>query len=482
MMGWDDSHVPLSPVVVTSGAFMDKYQSSPKPTFIDLFSGCGGLSLGLTQAGWQGIFAIERASDAFETFKANFLETQQSRRFLWPAWLEQSAHSIDDVLEKHKEELGGLRGRVDLIAGGPPCQGFSFAGKRNAADPRNKMFERYVSFVDIIRPKYLVLENVPGMQVAHAGHGNSRRNTVGQTYYEKLIEALQAIGYVAKGRVLDASNFGVPQRRARLVVIGMRNDIAEEVGAEGCWEAKCDHVFSKIEAVGRAQLHSYGGGKPVTAGQAIADLVVGTGKAAKQRTIEYTGEGARKGYLQLNYEEPREKNAYLAYVRDGAPKSSIDSMRLAQHSEVVQSRFEAILDSCRRGVNLSSDDRSRFGILKHRTVPMSKNLVAPTLTTLPDDILHFKDPRILTVRECARLQSFPDWFVFKGKYTTGGARRRFECPRYTQVGNAVPPLLARAIGMGALEALHEASSTSEQSSVRHNHARTDVRRVACIGR
>lgn len=332
MRYWDTSYVPRSPVVVTSGAPMDKHHSLPKPTFIDLFSGCGGLSLGLSQAGWQGLFAIERASDAFETFKANFLETQRSQRFLWPAWLEQRAHSIDDVLEKHKDQLDRLRGKVDLIAGGPPCQGFSFAGKRNAADPRNKMFERYVSFVDIIRPKYLILENVPGMQVAHAGRDSCKRAKVGQTYYEKLIEALRAIGYTAKGRILDASNFGVPQRRARLVVVGMRNDIAEKIGSAGSLEAKCDHVFSKIEAAGRVQLHSYGGGKPVTAGQAISDLVVGTGKAAKQRTIEYTGAGARKGYLQLKYEEPAEKNAYLAYMRNGASQSSIDSMRLAHLS------------------------------------------------------------------------------------------------------------------------------------------------------
>jgi DNA (cytosine-5)-methyltransferase 1 len=91
-----------------------------------------------------------------------------------------------------------------------------------------------------------------------------------------------------------------------------------------------------------------------------------------------------------------------------------------------------------------------LGMLKHRTVPMHPGKPAPTLTTLPDDILHYDEPRILTVREYARLQSFPDWFRFKGKYTTGGQSRRTECPRYTQVGNAVPPLLGRAIGDGLL--------------------------------
>jgi DNA (cytosine-5)-methyltransferase 1 len=97
--------------------------------------------------------------------------------------------------------------------------------------------------------------------------------------------------------------------------------------------------------------------------------------------------------------------------------------------------------------------RQRLGILKHRTVPMAADQQAPTLTTLPDDMLHYREPRILSVRECARLQSFPDWFVFRGPFTTGGLRRRRTCPRYTQVGNAVPPLLARAIALGVRAAL-----------------------------
>jgi DNA (cytosine-5)-methyltransferase 1 len=95
---------------------------------------------------------------------------------------------------------------------------------------------------------------------------------------------------------------------------------------------------------------------------------------------------------------------------------------------------------------MNDQDRATFKLKKHRIYPMSADEPAPTITTLPDDILHFGDPRILTVREYARLQSFPDWFVFKGKYTTGGDRRTKECPRYTQVGNAVPPLLGLALG------------------------------------
>jgi DNA (cytosine-5)-methyltransferase 1 len=108
------------------------------------------------------------------------------------------------------------------------------------------------------------------------------------------------------------------------------------------------------------------------------------------------------------------------------------------------------------------DDQSRkqFGLRKHRIFPMAAHDPAPTITTLPDDILHYSEPRILTVRESARLQSFPDWFAFRGKFTTGGDRRTKECPRYTQVGNAVPPLLARALGTAISAMLTELAETS----------------------
>lgn len=454
---------------------MKKQTSTPSPTFIDLFSGCGGLSLGLSQAGWKGLFAVERATDAFETFRANFLDVHSRHRFHWPEWLDQRAHSIDEVLEDHRGDLEDLRGSVDLIAGGPPCQGFSFAGKRNGADPRNKMFERYVSFVDIIRPKFLVLENVPGMNVAHDARGKSGRSQV--TYYTKLIGALSDLGYEASGGMeLDAAEFGVPQRRKRLVVVGIRSDIAKEL------QSGYAEVFEKIRAAGAKQLAEYGNGNVVSAEQAISDLAVGSGRAGMQRTIAYTDDNGRRGYAQLNYEGPS-GTIYQALMNEGVPVGQMDSMRLAKHRKDVEARFAKILARCRRGVNLSSEDRERFGMLKHRTVPMSPVQPAPTLTTLPDDILHYSDPRILTVRECARLQSFPDWFIFKGKYTTGGERRRVECPRYTQVGNAVPPLLARAVGVGVLEALQVVQKTLMPTSTTDSRKVTLVKRaVALAGR
>jgi DNA (cytosine-5)-methyltransferase 1 len=419
---------------------MDNFPA--RPTFIDLFSGCGGLSLGLSQAGWQGLFAVERATDAFATFRANFLGKGARHPFRWPVWLEQSAHSIDDVLKNHHAELKKLRNKVDLIAGGPPCQGFSFAGKRDSSDPRNRMFHRYVSFVELIKPKFLVLENVPGMNVAHTRRGNKTASS-GQTYYDKLRIALGELGYTVGEMILDGANFGVPQHRSRLVVVGIRSDMIKDMSTG------CTGVFNDIAKEGKKQLALLGKGGLVNAQEAISDLEVGTGKRKVQCTVEYVGVGARQGYVQLKYAGPN-GSPYQKYMNEGVAPDQMDSMRLARHSVEVETRFRQILASCRRGVNLSPDDRVRFGMRKHRTVPMSATQPSPTLTTLPDDIVHYSDPRIMTVRECARLQSFPDWFKFQGKYTTGGAKRKVECPRYTQVGNAVPPLLAKAIGTGML--------------------------------
>ncbi len=306
------------------------------------------------------------------------------------------------------------------------------------------MFQRYVDFVELVRPKFLVLENVPGMNVAHKdGRGKSK-----QTYYQKLVESLAGIGYDVSGKVLDAADFGVPQRRARLVAVGIRSDIARQFTSGGQREASetIQSAFALIEAAGARQLTLYGNGRQVSASEAISDLAVGTAK--KRNTQEYVGEGARHGYRQVKYEGPTSN--YQSKMSDGVSPEEMDSMRLARHREDVEQKFATILKICRPGISLSAEMRSMLGMLKHRTVPMHRDRPAPTLTTLPDDILHYCEPRILTVREYARIQSFPDWFKFKGKYTTGGKYRRTECPRYTQVGNAVPPLLGQAIGDGLL--------------------------------
>lgn len=419
--------------------------------FIDLFSGCGGLSLGLSMAGMQGLFAVERDPMAFDTFATNFVSGSPSRRhaFEWPSWLQQQAWGVDELLKQHKKELRQLRGQVDILAGGPPCQGFSFAGRRVEDDPRNQLFEKYVEAVDAIRPAALILENVPGMRVVH------RRSNVVEipfgpapnkrSFYDKLAEKLDDIGYEVAAILMDASRFGVPQRRSRLIAIGIRKDLSHWL------DGGIARVFALVEEERVKQLALLGLGESISASDAISDLeTAGT----ELRPCE-DPESAR-GFL-----EARRGEATSSYQRlmQGDGEDTPNSMRLARHRDDVRERFARILAECRRGVRMDDESRRSYGLKKHRIYPMSSTTPAPTITTLPDDVLHYSEPRILTVRESARLQSFPDWFQFKGKYTTGGDRRTKECPRYTQVGNAVPPFLARALGSALDKALAEIEVT-----------------------
>ncbi|WP_186401345.1 DNA cytosine methyltransferase [Sphingopyxis sp. P1IMeth2] len=417
-------------------------------SFADLFAGCGGLSLGLSEAGLTGKFAIERDPMAFETFSANFIENQSSRvAFDWPSWLAKQAWDIELLLAQHKDDLVKLRGSVDVLAGGPPCQGFSFAGRRIEEDPRNLLFEKYVEVVGALQPQALILENVPGMRVAHA-----RRNVIDlpvpgeqiekpKSFYDKLVDSLDLAGYKMEAMLVDSSRFGVPQRRSRLIAVGVRKDLCEWL------DGGISRMFVLLEEARLAQLKELGLPDAVSASSALSDL-----ETAGREMIDCTDPESRRGFREVKYGKPT--TTYQRLMQAGHD-GGMDSMRLARHRDDVRERFGRILAECRKGVRMDDESRKTYGLKKHRIYPMASGEPAPTVTTLPDDILHYSEARILTVRESARLQSFPDWFVFKGKFTTGGDRRTKECPRYTQVGNAVPPYLARAIGIAVRNLLEE---------------------------
>lgn len=415
--------------------------------FVDLFSGCGGLSLGLSSAGLKGLLAIERDPMAFASFHENLLSPRDVpvAKFDWPSWLRKGAWSIDEFLETHLPKIMSLNGKVDVMGGGPPCQGFSFAGRRQANDPRNMLFEKYVKVVQHVEPKLIVLENVPGMRIAHTRTGGE---AAGQSYYERLVDQLGSIGYQVQGETVDASRFGVPQKRSRLIVIGVRNDIADRL------DGGAARVFAHLERARLQQLAQFGLPGQVSAADAISDLLTDN-----RPRIDCTDPKSPGGYQELQYQGP--KTTYQKLMHNGCD-GPMDSMRLARHTDEVRARFKRILEECSPGVTINEETRRRLGIKKHRTYPMAACEPAPTITTLPDDILHYAEPRILTVRESARLQSFPDWFRFCGKFTTGGNQRTKECPRYTQVGNAVPPLLGRAIGIALLATLAEVDAGRQQ--------------------
>ena len=152
------------------------------PCYIDIFAGCGGLSLGLCNAGWEGLFAIEKDDMAFETLKHNLIDRE--KHFAWPRWLPIENHDIDEMIAEYRVRLRKLRGRVDLVGGGPPCQGFSMAGKRRQRDARNKLIHSYVTFVKLVRPRIVLFENVKGFTLGFKKNGKRFSKKVPDTSYE----------------------------------------------------------------------------------------------------------------------------------------------------------------------------------------------------------------------------------------------------------------------------------------------------------
>jgi DNA (cytosine-5)-methyltransferase 1 len=403
---------------------------APKPVFIDVFAGCGGLSLGLKRAGWGGLFAIEKDAFAFETLDANF-PAGGALSYGWPETIERRAWDIHELLANRRDALEAFEGEVDLLAGGPPCQGFSEAGRRRHDDPRNRLFEDYLTLVGIIRPRLVLIENVRGFQTDFsAPKGGEIKN------FAAALRARLEAEYHTTSAVIRASEFGVPQSRPRFFLVGARRDSVPVSKLESFFQVLADRraIFLSRRGLPRSP----------SARDAISDLEV-----SRNGTIPCS---ECVGFESIGYVEPRTQ--FQEVMRDGYDGIPPDT-RLARHRPDIRERFKAIIRACqdegRLNTTISAEVRKAHGLKKIAIRVLDPLSAAPTITSLPDDLLHYSEPRTLSVRENARLQTFPDWFAFKGKYTTGGDRRRREVPRFTQVANAVPPLLAEQIGLVLLE-------------------------------
>ncbi|MGV8946477.1 MAG: DNA cytosine methyltransferase [Lutibacter sp.] len=393
---------------------------SKKHTYIDLFSGCGGLSLGLHNAGWKGTFAIEKSEDAFKTLEHNLIK--KKKHFDWPNWLEQKHHDINEILDNNFENLISLRGKIDLVAGGPPCQGFSMAGRRIENDSRNDLINSYIKFIDLVKPKLIFFENVKGFTL-----GFKNNDKKGKAYSTYVVEKLEALGYSVKGQLINFSEYGIPQKRTRFILVGIQNEFVIDNP-----KINKETFFKEIKNNKEQFLISKKLTISPTLENAISDLLQANGE------IESETPNFKAGvYGDITSE-------YQKYARKYKKKeSNVDSHRFAKHTVTVQNRFQIALDE-----HLTSSlYRERFKLKKSSTKILEANKPTPTITTLPDDYIHYCEPRIMTVREYARIQSFPDTYQFKGKYTTGGKRRTQEVPRYSQIGNAIPPLFGEQAGI-----------------------------------
>lgn len=407
---------------------MLKMESSiPKYSYIDLFAGCGGLSLGLHNAGWKGLFAVEKSPDAFKTLEYNLIA--KKKHFSWPEWLPQKEHDINEVTRKYKNNLISLQGQVTLVVGGPPCQGFSMAGQRDENDSRNKLINSYIRFVSLVKPDLILFENVKGFTLEF-----KKNKEKGKKYSDIVTSKLNKAGYNVYGELVNFGNYGIPQKRTRFILVGIRK------GVEGSSIEKAKLFFQKIGQDKFRFLKDKELTLKPTVEDAISDLL-------QESTIVDTPD--RKGFKSGLYRKASSK--YQKYQRKNIEEQIPNSHSFAKHTSPVVNRLKYIQSLSVEGKNLSDKIKNELGISKQVLVPLAAKEQSPTITSHPDDLIHYCEPRILTVREYARIQSFPDWFEFKGKYTTGGKLRKIEVPRYTQIGNAIPPLFGELAGITLLK-------------------------------
>jgi DNA (cytosine-5)-methyltransferase 1 len=391
-------------------------------TCLDLFAGAGGLTEGLRQAGFRSLFANEISPAYSQTLKNNYLET---------------CVQTDDIrslsANKIRKGLGLAKGELDLLAGGPPCQGFSVnAPIRCTSDERNHLFLDYLKFVEAFNPKVVLIENVPGMVSFEKGETVSA-----------ILASLKRLGYDATVRILFAAHYGVPQMRWRTIFI------ANRIGVKSADMYPGPSHFSKGRAnfttnyLGRSLVIDSRSldylPKNVTVAEAIGDLPV----------IENGGGSDEMPYTlkpQSAYQRQLRKNSDTVYNHASAGLGKANLERLP-HIPPGGSWRDIPFDLLPTGMKRArrSDHTKRYGRLHPEGI-------GSTILTKCDPhwgtYIHPEQDRIISVREAARLQSFPDKFRFYGSLTE----------QYEQVGNAVPPLFARAIGESIHAYLSDAAS------------------------
>jgi len=336
-----------------------------KKKVLDLFCGCGGMSLGFEKAGFNIVLGVDIWPPALKTFKNN----HSNSRTICGDLSEISPISIQNEY---------LQKGVDVIIGGPPCQGFSISGKRDINDPRNKLYQSFVSYVKHFKPKAFVMENVPNLVSMNKG-----------LVKDEIIKEFESIGYNVTYKILLASDFGVPQNRKRVFFIGLLN-------------AESDFIFPPAT-------HE---GLKITSSQAISDLPEFELDNGSPYNIKYQSDyqkkirGKSKGIYNHQLTKHTEKTKEtIALVPDGGNYKSLPKeLQAIRNVNIAWTR----LNSQKPSFTIDTGHRHHF---------------------------HYKFNRIPTVREAARIQSFPDDFIFHGTKTD----------QEKQVGNAVPPMLAQAL-------------------------------------
>ncbi|MFW9990565.1 MAG: DNA cytosine methyltransferase [Candidatus Odinarchaeota archaeon] len=351
---------------------------------IDLFAGCGGLSKGLEWANFNVVFANEILKEPSDTYKLNHPAT---------------VHLMKDIREVTVEEIESMipvgKEAIHLVAGGPPCEGFSIAGKRDPDDPRSQLFLDFVRITDHFKPDWFIMENVPGLKSMKKGR-----------VYRDIMKTFKDIGYKVESKILLAADHGVPQTRKRLFFMGTRT--GKEI------------VFSEGNSKGKAP-----GKNHLTVWDAISDL---PSLEAGERKVKYLKQP------QNDYQRKMREN-----VKDGELKNHV----IVKHRPRIIERFKHIP----QGGNMADApvelQPKKIYTARHRRLVADKP--SPTVTShCLDELLHPYQHRAVTPREAARLQSFPDDYEITGPLVVFHSAPEHDM--YEQIGDSVPPLLAKSLG------------------------------------
>jgi DNA (cytosine-5)-methyltransferase 1 len=390
---------------------MNNQKENHRPLAIDLFAGCGGMSLGIEAAGFDIVASVE--IDPIHCLIHHF-------NFPYSITICQDISKVDskDILEKIKAK--GFYQNIDLITGGPPCQGFSLMGKRQLDDPRNHLVFEYLRIIKEIKPKYFLFENVPGI-----GKGKHRK------FLEELIDLFWQNGYdiVQPFLILDAANFGAPQSRKRLILIGYRQDVPKPKYPESNYgNSPHNPACQPLTTV-----------KDVLAD--LGDIPVFTDIDRGINTYKLNYQGFR-----ANYALSSENRFRLCHRRqtNGKIWGHIGSKHQPQSIKRFQETLPGKVEKISRFFKLSTDGLSNT--LRAGTTSNKGAFTAPRP-------IHYQHPRCITVREAARLHGFPDWFQFHRTIWHG----------FREIGNAVVPFLAQSLGEEIIKCLE---IDTKQSQIR----------------
>lgn len=504
--------------------------------YIELFAGCGGLSLGLEASGHNLVIANELSPMAAETFAYNFfnesLEVQNPEHTLWvnsnfpkneiskrlrenpktyPPIMESGFSDLDQNTQLNKKLLVGsivelnkllqqqpellkqiqdehLDGGLDLVSGGPPCQSFSLAGLRQLGNERNTLPWEFAKFVELTHPKFVLLENVSGILRAF-------NTDAGQFYaWYEVAKAFSKINYIPLCLHVNAKYAGVAQNRPRFILLGIRADVYAEIihklNKKEQEILKHSHqFFEKVQLdtdleygylkyfdVDKDTAFFHGTfleplitykGKEFSVADAIQDLSIENyqEKSEYVKKLDALFNPLLTKHKSLNNYDLRAngihvKKRFKLYQNlnlvSSNTKKEVQQILKGLTSLLSDNAFDELknlsfLNEGGQATNFLSKCELVAYLQLHQTKKQTQkalvaNQPAPAALSIPDDACHYCDLRTLTVREMARVQSFPDNFKFLSKVTTGGQMRKFEVPQYTQVGNAVPPLLGYALG------------------------------------